>query len=775
MLVGTRSQPDSRGATLLNALAVPANDVRNLDGPDWLDPADLVTYTARLLTSRRGAAAKAYRDREELAAVVAEAVAARARPLFLVAQLTGRALAAAAEPVDVDETGWAQRFPAEVGAAMDGYLDRLGADRQRAVDLLTPLAYAEGDGLPYGELWPACAAVLAGVDPGHYRLADLRWLLDSPAADLLQAGPTATPGYRLYHHALADHLHHGDPTEAHRRPAPAVEVRKVTDTPLWAIIQCLLMGCWTGCMSRGVGVSIEKAWPGPEAVSGRSEDALRLSEERFRLLVGNIVDYAIIILDPQGVVQSWNLGAYRLKGYEDTEIIGQHFSVFYSPEDRMHGVPLAMLDEARAQGHAQRAGWRLRKDGARFWGEVIITAIHDTGGDLAGFVKITRDLTERHAAEEALRQSEERFRLLIDSVVDYAIIGLDPQGVVQTWNRGAHRLKGYKAEEIIGRHFSLFYGPEDRARALPMHILDEARMNEHAQHAGWRVRNDGSRFWGDVTVTATRGNEGNLLGFVKITRDLTERHAAEEEVRRSIEREERAAAALELEEMRTNFINSISHDLRTPAASIQGFAQLLLDERLTDETQRETIFRQISDCAQTLQGMVEDLLETGRLGSGAVKLSHSPVAVAATVGKLVDHIRPVLQGRSVTLELPDDLTVSVDPGAFERIMSNLLTNAAKFSDADSNISVRGHVEQDQAVLSVEDQGIGIGPEEQEFIFERFRQGRNANERRPGAGLGLSIVRDYVSLHGGRVWVESEPEEGSCFWMTLPLADGRGGN
>jgi PAS domain S-box-containing protein len=195
----------------------------------------------------------------------------------------------------------------------------------------------------------------------------------------------------------------------------------------------------------------------------------------FRLLVDSAVDYAFVGLDPQGVVMSWNRGAELLNGYTAEEVIGEHFSIFYLPEDRQAGLPLLRLDRARATGRAEYAGWRVGKHGKRFWGEASIAALHDDDGRLQGFGKVIRDLTDRHAADLALARSESQYRLLVESIEDYAIIGLDAQGVITTWNRGAQGVKGYTEEEIIGRHFSVFYPPTERARGLPTEMLDEAR------------------------------------------------------------------------------------------------------------------------------------------------------------------------------------------------------------------------------------------------------------------------------------------------------------
>ena len=261
--------------------------------------------------------------------------------------------------------------------------------------------------------------------------------------------------------------------------------------------------------------------------------------ELHRLLVESVQDYAIFALDPNGYILSWNAGAERFKGYTADEIIGKHFSIFYPHERIATGFPEFELREAARTGRFEDEGWRLRKDGTRFWASVVITSLRDSSGTLVGFAKVTRDLTERRAAEQALRLSEERFRLIVQNVQDYAIFMLDPTGHVATWNEGAQRIKQYSADEIIGKHFSIFYPPEKIAEQFPQYELREAERTGHFEDEGWRIRKDGTRFWANVVITALRDADGHLIGFSKVTRDLTERRASEE---RAIESARRVAA-----------------------------------------------------------------------------------------------------------------------------------------------------------------------------------------------------------------------------------------
>src|SRR3984885_13168261 len=253
-----------------------------------------------------------------------------------------------------------------------------------------------------------------------------------------------------------------------------------------------------------------------------AKEGLRQSEERFKLLVEGVRDYAIFMLDPDGHVLTWNAGAERFKGYRAEEIIGQHFSRFYPEEARQKRWPEHELAVAVKNGVVEDEGWRVRKDGSLFWANVVITALRNSDGQLLGFAKITRDLTQRRAHEEDLRRSEERFRLLVEGVTDYAIFMLDPNGLISSWNAGAQRIKGYASEEVLGRHFSIFYPEEVRVSGWPEHELHEAADKGSFVDTGWRVRKDGTTFWAYVTITALRDDKGQLLGYAKLTRDLTE-------------------------------------------------------------------------------------------------------------------------------------------------------------------------------------------------------------------------------------------------------------
>jgi PAS domain S-box-containing protein len=305
-----------------------------------------------------------------------------------------------------------------------------------------------------------------------------------------------------------------------------------------------------------------------------------LSEEgRYRLLIEAVTDYAIYMLDTDGVVTSWNPGARRFKGYEANEIIGQHFSRFYSEEDRNAGLPARVLEIAKTTGKYESEGWRIRKDGSRFWAFVVIDPIRTPSGELVGYAKITRDLTERKLAEQALKKSEEQFRLLVQGVTDYAIYMLDPEGRVDSWNLGAQRIKGYMPDEIIGKHFSQFYTPEDREAGEPQYAVEMAAREGRYEREGWRRRKDGTRFWAHVVIDAIRDEAGALIGFAKITRDITERKEAQEKLEAARE------ALVQSQKMEAigHLTGGVAHDFNNLLMAVLGSLELVRKRMPSDE------------------------------------------------------------------------------------------------------------------------------------------------------------------------------------------------
>jgi PAS domain S-box-containing protein len=483
-------------------------------------------------------------------------------------------------------------------------------------------------------------------------------------------------------------------------------------------------------------------------------------EDRFQLLIEAVVDYGIFILDPQGRVVSWNAGAEKMKGYQREEILGQHFSVFYPPEAIATGWPAEELRRARKQGRFEDEGWRVRKDGSRFWANVVITAIPEaSSGEIAGFVKVTRDLSERRRHEEELRESEERFRLLVDSLRDCAVFMLDVDGTVRSWNAGALALEGYAAAEIIGKHFSVFYAPQDQKDGKPSAALRAAKASGRLETEGWRVRKDGTLFWANVVITAVHGASGELIGFAKVIRDMTERHRLEE-----LERSSRRMS---------EFLAMLAHELRNPLAPIRNAVTVMQLETLPTPALRncrDIIDRQLSH----LTRLVDDLLDVGRLATGKIKLRKELLRVGEVVSRSMETARPLVEARrhTLTLELPDQpLYVRGDPTRMSQILQNLLVNAAKYTPDGGRIVLKVEESDGSIAVSVADNGRGIARNDLDNIFTLFVQGDNDRPDESGLGIGLTLARSLAELHGGTLHAQSAgPGQGSTFVLRLPAAD-----
>jgi PAS domain S-box-containing protein len=488
------------------------------------------------------------------------------------------------------------------------------------------------------------------------------------------------------------------------------------------------------------------------------------------LLVETITDYAIFALDAHGCVATWNPGAQRLKGYTAGDIIGRHFSCFYPPADVEAGKPDYELAEAGVVGHFEDEGWRVRKDGTTFWANVVITALRNEDGELVGFGKVTRDLTDRKRAEEELRQSEERFRLLVSSVADYAIFLLEPDGTVASWNLGAERLKGYRANEIIGRHISTFYTEPDLARGVPATALREALANGRWEDEGWRVRKGGTTFWANVVITALHGDDGEHRGYAKVTRDLTDRKRNEDALHAAAEREHLAAAQLrELDRMRTELVAVVAHDLRAPVGLIQHLAhRLAVDwETVADEEKRGS-FQRIAARAVTLGALVDDVFDMVLIDAGRLDLAAVPFDLGALVREVVMDAGTAEPARTITAAVDADARVVGDARRTWQVLSNLVGNAVKFSPPGAPIVVTVERAGPDVAVAVTDAGPGIPTDQHDLVFQRFtRLATSAGA--PGSGVGLFIAKSFVEAQHGAITLDSEPGAGSTFRFTLPAA------
>ena len=484
-----------------------------------------------------------------------------------------------------------------------------------------------------------------------------------------------------------------------------------------------------------------------------------MDKEIFEILVEQVREYAVFVLDTEGRIATWNTGARLLKGYDRNEVVGKHFSIFYTPDAVTSGWPAHELKVATMEGRFEDEGWRVRKDGSRFWANVIITALRADDGRLLGFSKITRDLTARREQEEALRQSEERFRLLIEGVTDYAVFMLDPDGVITSWNTGAQNIKGYSREEIIGKHFSQFYLPEDVEAARPWQELALARKEGRAEDEGWRLRKNGEKFWARVVVSAVYDRTGRLLGFAKVTQDLSQREHAREL--------ERTAQRVQ------EFIGMLAHELRNPLAPIRNAVELmrrLPPDDAAQATLRETMDRQSAH----LSRIVDDMLDIARITRGKLSIERRPVELAEVVSRALEMTQPTIDAAHHKLDVeipPGRLVVHGDLSRLTQAVANLLTNAARFTPPGGRISLKVGKEGDQITLSVRDNGRGIASGDLGKIFGMFVQGKEPlNRVGGGLGIGLALARAIAELHGGTIDAKSEGEGlGSEFTVRLPAA------
>jgi len=498
----------------------------------------------------------------------------------------------------------------------------------------------------------------------------------------------------------------------------------------------------------------------PRPAVGNLQDV----EEHFSQLVAGVRDYAIFLLGPEGIIRSWNAGAQRIKGYKPDEIIGRHFSQFYLPESIATGWPEEELKRAGELGRFEDEGWRVRKDGTRFWANVVISALYDNDGQVRGFLKITRDLTERKQAEESLRLSEERFRLLVEGVEDYAIFMLDKDGRVASWNRGAQRIKGYTAQEIIGRHFSEFYTAEDLDAGKPAFELEIAIARGSVEDEGWRVRKDRSLFWANVVITAIYDSERRPIGFAKLTRDLTERRKAE--------------ALVVADRQKNEFLAMLAHELRNPLAPISNGLQLLKLPGLDDDTLKQTTALMERQLIHLVR-LVDDLLDVSRIVTGKMTFQRQPTELSGIIARAVEETQPAIdaRGHELMLSLPArPIIVDADAVRLAQVVSNLLTNAAKYTATPSRIwltverqTVEGRP--DEAVIRVKDSGVGIDRETLPRVFSLFVQAETSLARSQGGlGIGLTVVKRIVEMHGGTVQALSEGlGRGSEFIVRLPVS------
>ena len=504
------------------------------------------------------------------------------------------------------------------------------------------------------------------------------------------------------------------------------------------------------------------------------------------LLVQSIKDYAIFMLNPKGIISSWNEGAKKIKGYSANEIIGKHFSIFYTEEDLLAKKPAMELEVASSVGRYEEEGWRKRKDGSTFWANVIITAVYNEEGELLGFAKITRDLTDRKYLEEKLRRSEERHRLLVEQVKDYGIFMLDETGHIVSWNEGAARINGYEASEILGKHFSIFYPEEDIVSKKPEKELVIAAREGKYEEEGWRIRKNGELFWVGVVITSLY-SEGKLIGFAKVTRDLTERKKAEESVRESFERYRSLAEELkktndkllEANKQLEQFASIASHDLKEPLRKIITYTDLILNDSQNQLSPlSEKNFSKAIESARRMARMIDDILSFSFLSQ---KQEFETVSLQNILDETVEVLDQPIKEKKAIIRSDSLPKLRVIPSQARQLFQNLISNSLKFSNKevppDINIThqflnekkINGsaiNADTNYVQLRFEDNGIGFDQKDNEKIFELFKRLHSRDEY-SGTGIGLAIVKKIVENHNGFISAERGKENGAVFNILLP--------
>ena len=520
--------------------------------------------------------------------------------------------------------------------------------------------------------------------------------------------------------------------------------------------------------------------------SNASQLAATVVEEKFRLLVESVRDYGFFLIDREGFIESWNIGAERIKGYSADEIIGKHFSVFYTSEDKIRRHPQFELEIAEKIGKYEEEGWRVRKDGTRFWSNIVITALREKNGDLVGFAKVTRDLTERKNAEEKLKLSEERARKMFESVKDYSMLTLNCDGTIATWNEGARRIKGYEAKEIIGKHFSIFYPEHDIQMGKCEYGMREAIETGRFEDDGWLNRKDGTKFWASVVITAIRDNDGSIIAFSQVIRDMTERKRTDDLLRMSYSNLEKRIDERTNQLMSTNiklqdaiqvrdeFLSIASHELRTPLTPLKLQVQRLLksiQHKTLSTMSEKSLEKIISSCDASisrLSSLIDNLLDVSRINMGKLNLTVEKFDLKEMATEVIDRYRLEIMNSEtdVTLIVKDPIWGHFDRLRIEQVFTNLLTNALKYGER-KPVRIEIYEENGCAHFTFHDRGLGIEPKDLERVFERFER-LHVEDTVGGLGLGLYITRQIIEAHGGMIKAESSLEWGTLFKVKIPL-------
>jgi hypothetical protein len=532
-----------------------------------------------------------------------------------------------------------------------------------------------------------------------------------------------------------------------------------------------------------------------------SGQALADIKVRYQLLVDSVTDYAIYMLDPEGRVVTWNVGAERLKGYTAEEALGRDYSVLFPPEDAQMGLPAQELAAAAREGRYETQAWRQRKDGSRFWALVTLTAIRDPERELCGFANVTRDMTAHEAADEAARSHNaqlERYRIIIESIADYVIFTLDSEGRIDGWSSGARSVLGYTDEEAKGREYSMVFTPVEIQAGAPRQEMEEAARQGHCAADNWRVRRDGSLFWASGVLTAIHDETGKLTGYVRVARDMTPQKRLEESLAmmaadlegRVAERtSELEASVAELQRKNREveaFVYIVSHDLRAPLVNVQGFVRELEEsckhlrtviqssqnwepcwsgvQPILDEEMGGALHF-ISASTAKFERLINALLGFSRQGQQVYRMVQ--VDVRELVASAAANFQQAITEAGAEVEVGDLPSVTGDVTALGQVFSNLIGNALKYRSPERplKIEVGGQAKGAMVRYWVRDNGLGIPEFAKARLFRVFQ--RFHPQQAEGEGMGLAIAYRIVERHGGKTWAESQEGAGSTFNFSLP--------
>lgn len=484
--------------------------------------------------------------------------------------------------------------------------------------------------------------------------------------------------------------------------------------------------------------------------------------DRYALFIESIKDFAVFIVDPSGIVLSWNYGAENVLGYTHEETIGKPYSLFYqAPEPERLDIENEMAT-AKLEGRFEDEGWRVKKTGEEIWANGVLTPVLKDG-KLIGFTKVVLDLTRRKNLEDELRISEMKARLLVEGVKDYAIFFLTPDGNIASWNQGAERLKGYKKEEVLGKHFSLFYTEEALKSGFPQYELVEAAKQGRFEDEGWRVRSDGTVFWANVVITPIY-NKDLLIGFSKITRDVTNKVKNEELMRKN-------KMLLKINTDLDNFIYTASHDLKAPIANLEGLIFLLskrIQGRLSDEEQK--ILNMMKQSIEKLRRTIDDLKEITKAQKG-LDDKMEEISITSVLEEVKSDIENMIQEADAQfIESLEVTKIRFAKANLRTILYNLISNAVKYRSPDRplNIVIKTYALDSEIALSISDNGLGLSENQQSKLFMMFKRFHSNTE---GTGIGLYIIKRIVENAGGHIEAQSELDKGTTFTIFFPVNSG----